>query len=384
MRVTSVRNLERLATLQSHWERWQNDPNSDFAHFGLVCRLRPEVECPHVIVVERDGEPRAILAARLERTVFSPRIGYLEPVKLPATVLSVIYRGVLGDVDREVSDKIVAHVWSLLSAGEADAAAFHFLPESSPLLTALRERTSPLWCERTLAWNTHWRMAIPSVGSFLEKVRSKHRSWIKKKQRELESAHPDRITWRWLREFGDIPGLCRLLEEVAARTYQRELGAGFMDDEDHRQRFALFASRGQLRVQLLEIDAKAGAFWIGAVYAGVFHSWETGYLPELRPYEPGTLVFVRMMDALIQEGVRTFDFGLGDAFYKQRFGDESWREATVRLFAPTARGTALRASLGLVGSLDRMGRRLVAKFGVLDRLKTEWRRRLVRRANSER
>ena len=51
----------------------------------------------------------------------------------------------------------------------------------------------------------------------------------------------------------------------------------------------------------------------------------TGYDPDLREYVPGTLVLFRLVDELIREGVRKFDFGLGDAHYKQRYGDESWR-----------------------------------------------------------
>ena len=65
-------------------------------------------------------------------------------------------------------------------------------------------------------------------------------------------------------------------------------------------------------------------------------------------YEVGTLIFIRMNDELAREGVRKLDFGIGDALYKQRFGDQSWREATVWLFAPTAKGMALRSILRIV------------------------------------
>ena len=109
--------------------------------------------------------------------------------------------------------------------------------------------------------------------------------------------------------FDDIASLCTRLDGVAGRTYQRGLGAGFFDNEEYRQRFALFARRGQLRVELLEIDGIARAFWFGIVYDGVFHSSETGYDPELREYEVGTLMFIRMSDELAREGVSRLDFG---------------------------------------------------------------------------
>lgn len=180
-----------------------------------------------------------------------------------------------------------------------------------------------------------------------------------------------------MNHFDDIPGLCARLEEVAGRTYQRGLGAGFVDNEEHRRRFALFSSRGQLRVQLLGIEDEIRAFWIGTVYKNVFHSSETGYDPDLLTFEPGTLVFVRMVDELIKEGVQKIDFGLGDAFYKQRFGDHCWQETTVHLFAPTAKGLLLRSATGFSRMFDSAGRRLLERLRLLNRFKRGWRRRLA-------
>ena len=341
------------------WEEWQNHPNSDLDHFKLVCRLRPEVECPHVTVMERDDQPCALLVSRLERTRLVPSIGYFKPIQIPAKVLTVLYQGLLGQVSEKIAEALVRHLLSLLASGEADAVAFHRL------------------CEKTSVWSEHWSMALPEEPGFLmKKMKSKHRGWIRNRQRKLESAFPGKVSWRWMNCFNDVLGLCARLEDVAARTYQRGLGAGFVDDEEHRRRFALFANRGQLRIQLLEIDRMVQAFWIGTIYKGIFHSSATGYNPDLHAYEPGTLIFLRMVDELVREGIHKLDFGLGDAFYKKRFGDHSWRETTVRLFAPTAKGSALRSVLRAAQMLDDAGRRLVQRAGVFDRLKTGWRRRM--------
>ncbi len=379
MIIKTIRSLQELETLRACWEGWQKHPNSDFAHFQLVCRLRPEVKCPHVTIVERNGKPCALLAARLERTRFVQSVGYFTPVRIPARVLTVLYQGLLGQVDEEMAEALVRHLWSLLASGEADAVSFHQLPEHSALLRALLVHGPRYLCEKRLAWSTHWEMVLPDEPGFqLKKLQSKHRSWIRGRQRKLESAFRGKVSWRWMSSFEDVPDLCARLEWVAARTYQRGLRAGFVDDEEHRQRFSLFAKRGQLRVHLLEIEGKVRAFWIGQVYRGVFHSEATGYDLELSGYEPGTLVFVRMIDELVQEGVRKLDFGLGDALYKQRFGDRFWREATMTMFAPTAKGLSLRSCLKVCSMLDSAGRRMLQRTALLDRLKTGWRRRLAR------
>ena len=380
MAIRTIINVDELESVRVCWEKWQNHPNSDLDHFKLVCHLSSEVECPHITVMEHHNQPCALLIARLEQTSFVPSIGYFKPVRIPAKILTVLYQGLLGPgrLDKEIGKTIIRYLRSFLSSGEADAVVFHNLPEHSLLLQALLLRCPRWLCEKKPAWSTHWSMALPEQPGFLlKRMKSKHRSWIRGRQKKLEAAFPSKISWRWMSHFDNVPELCARLEPVAARTYQRGLGSGFVNDKKHRQRFTLFASRNQLRVQLLEIEGTVRAFWIGTIYKGVFHSSATGYDPDLRIYEPGTLIFIRMVDELVREGIRKIDFGLGNAHYKQRFGNQCWRETTVRLFAPTTKGVALRSSLRLCAILDRAGRHLLQKTGMMDRLKTDWRRLLT-------
>jgi hypothetical protein len=378
MVIKTIRSLQELESVREYWEGWQYHPNTDFDHFKLVCKLRKEFVNPHVTVMERDGSPCALLIARMERTCFVPSIGYFKPFQIPANVLMVLYHGSLGRVDEEIGDVLIRHLWSLLTTGEADAVVFHKLPEDSPLLQALLVHGPRRWCEKKPVWSAHWETTLSQDPGFLmRKMKSKHRAVIRKIQRDLESAFPGRVSWRWISRFENIPEMCAQLEAVAARTYQRGLGTGFVNDEEHRQRYSLFASRGQLRIQLLEIEGKIRAFDIGIMYNDVFFASETGFDPDLREFSPGTLVMMQMADELVRERTRKLDFGLGDASYKRTFGDRSWRETTVQLFAPTAKGLALRSSLGIFDLLDGAGRHLMQKVGALDRLKTGWRRRLA-------
>lgn len=378
MKIGMIKTVDELESVRIDWEKWQSHPNNDFDQFKMICRLRPEVESPCVPVAERNGQLLTLLAGRLERTQFAPSIGYLKPMKMSARVMAILHQGELGQMDEETAVKLVENLWSMLSSGVADAIEFHYLSQDSPLLKALQLHRPGWFCEKTPRWSVHWEMNLLAEGTFIErKVRAKHRTSIRKKERELESVFPGKVSWRWMSCFDDVPGLSARLEEVAARAYQRGLGSGFMDNEEYRQRLALFASRGQLRVQLLEIDGRIRAFWFGYLYQGVFHLSETGYDPDLSRYEVGTLMFIRLSDELGKEGVRKLDFGIGDAHYKRRFGDRSWQEGTVWLFAPTARGVLLRSTMGLFAAVDKFGRNVIQRIGVMDRLKTGWRRRLA-------
>ena len=170
---------EELEAVRAYWERWQDHPNNDFAQFKMVCQLRPEVESPCVVVIERNGQPQALLAGRLEKTQFAPPIGYIKPVRIPAKVMAVLHEGILGQMDDEAVLESVEYLWSLLRSGVADAIEFHHLSEDSPFLNALQLHRSGWFCDPPPRWSVHWEMTLPAEGAFIEhKVRSKHRTGI--------------------------------------------------------------------------------------------------------------------------------------------------------------------------------------------------------------
>jgi hypothetical protein len=376
MTLKTIDELKGLDLVMPDWESWQHHPNSDFCHFRLVCSVRQDT-FPHVVVIEEGGSPRALVAGRIEKTCVAPTLGYLKLGRMTIRSLTVIHEGALGRLESADGARIADHWNELLRGGKVDAIVLHQVREESPLLDAAVSHISRWRRDSLLKWSVHRSMKITQEKGFLEaRMRSKHRSWVRKKLRELESSFPGRVVWTWVDRFEEVDELCREIEAIAAATYQRGLGAGFVNNAEQRQRYRLFAARRQLRVCLLKIDNKIRAFWIGIKYGDTFHSDATGYDPGIASFEPGTLLFLRMIDALVEEGTRDLDFGLGDAFYKERFADRSWRETNVRIFAPTLKGLFLCSVLKAVNFADLAARRLVEKTRLSTRLKTSWRRRL--------
>jgi len=377
MTIRTVTDFKSLEMLRSSWEGWQDHPNNDFEHFRVVCTLRKEIIHPYVIVAERGNVPVALLAGRMEKAGFSPSIGYFRPVRIPATALIFIHEGMLGQFDSETCREMEQHLRSLFASRDADTFVLYHFPETAPLFEDVLKNI-PKKALKKAEWSRHRSMNIlKEKGFLLKNMKSKHRSWILGRERKLHDAFQGRISWRWIDSFDDLPRLCEKLENVAERTYQRGLNSGFTNNEEYRRRFSLFAERGQLRVQTLSIDGTVRAFWIGIVYRGVFHSTETAYDPELKKFEVGTLLFVHLVDELVREGIVKLDFGLGDAHYKKRFGSRSWKEATIHVFSKSIKGLFLETILSLFHSLDSLLRRVLTKFGFLDRLKARWRSRLT-------
>ncbi|MCE9614628.1 MAG: GNAT family N-acetyltransferase [Lentisphaerae bacterium] len=368
--------------LRAFWSRVQKHPNSDLDHFLLVCRLRPEVVGVCVLSVWDHGDCVCVVAGRISHLEIQPRIGYFKAPCVRARMLSIVHEGVLGEMDGPRAVLVVGRIREFLSDGTIDIASFNGLKEDAPLLVALGASSGETLGVSKPQWNDHWELTLPSQAGFLlQAMKSKHRTWFRKKSTELEKASNGQVVWQWHSRVDDFGHLGEQMEAVAARTYQRALGVGFRNDEEHRERLSLFASKDMFRAMLMEFQGKPAAFWYGIVYGGTFHSEATGFVRELQEFEVGTQMFVRVVDELVKEGVGRFDFGLGDAHYKKRFGDRAWREVNVRLFGATRRGNMLRVYIGGCEAVDRLLRALIQRFGLVDKLKQAWRRRLAKRTN---
>jgi hypothetical protein len=382
LEVRVYRSDSELQEVREFWSSSQAHPNSDHEHFLLVCGLRPNVTGPCVIAVWDEGKCRCLVVGRRERTTIQPTLGYARLPGVSVTAITVIHAGVIGTLEAPAAAAVASQVDELLRQGYADVAIVNSLPEEAPLWQALSARRSRY--ARRLGWSTHRELILQhEPGFLLRSMRSKHRSWVKRKERELDAAFPGKVSWLWYRDASDVSGLCAKMEMVANATYQRGLGAGFVNDTETRERLILFARRGQLRIFLVEVDGIPKAFWLGEVYRGVFHSAATGYSPDMRDFEVGTLVFLRMVDKLAEEGVARLDFGLGDAHYKERFGNRAWREATIQIFSPSIRSALLGRLLRACDYIDHLSRNAVSRLGVADQLKQIWRRRLAKKAGSQ-
>jgi CelD/BcsL family acetyltransferase involved in cellulose biosynthesis len=90
---------------------------------------------------------------------------------------------------------------------------------------------------------------------------------------------------------------------------------------------------------------------------------------------------MRMIEDLTNSKVEEIDFGFGDAFYKQRFGDQHWIESSVYIYAPTIKGILLNANRTINLIPYRYLLRLAEKNNMLQKIKRLWRDKLIRNNN---
>jgi CelD/BcsL family acetyltransferase involved in cellulose biosynthesis len=98
---------------------------------------------------------------------------------------------------------------------------------------------------------------------------------------------------------------------------------------------------GWLRFTRLEADRRPIAFHFGFAYHGTFMWYKPSFAIELARCSPGEVLLRQLLLRAIDERAHTFDFGLGDEPFKQRFASDF---QTVRNFGVYPAGAAIPPS----------------------------------------
>ena len=366
-----------LEDLREFWSQHETHPNNDLDYFLLIARMRKEVVAPFVIGLKADGTLEASLAARIEHTRQSFRLGYLSCGSVPVRKLTFVTSGVTGSLTQKTAQLALQNLTASLTERGLDFAVLHNLAIDSSLAATLRTAVPAMLRDHGARRREHWRMSLPETFDlFLARRKKKHRYWLNRLPRMLEKAFPGAVETRVFQK-GDIGPFCRDADAVGALTYQRKLGAGFTDVGESREYCKLLADRGALRGYILYLEGKPAAYWMASTHRDVLFLHSTGYDPQFRKYEVGTILFLSLIRDACGTELKKVDFGLGTADYKERFGDEMWLEQDYYLFRNSPRGWLMNLLISGSQCTDQLARWVLSQSGPIGRVKRWWRQRLV-------
>jgi hypothetical protein len=378
VRVATVRTLDELEALRDEWlPLIASSITTHPDYYRAVIETEPQVEAPYVLTVRRDGRLEAMLLARYERIPLPCKLGYRTVYAPHVRSITVIYEGYLGNVE-EHGPRLVSELRSAIDRGVADVLLFRHLNTDHPLHRAATEGGGLLSRQRLGRKMICWERTLPPtydefLGSLSKSTRSGLTRYIKKLDRDFDG----RLETRRFRTPDELDDYFRDAELVAAKSYQRGLGAGVSDNPRQRRRATVAAEHGWFRAHMLYLDGAPIAFCGGEGFRERFRYGIPAYDPEYSDYRVGNYVLMKLVEDLCDDPELTLlDFGFGDAEYKRRFGDRSWLEEDVLIYARRLRPAfinVVRTSfLGLNSAALALGKRT----GVLSRIKNWWRSRL--------
>jgi hypothetical protein len=376
--VRILRSITELEEVRQVWESWPGYRDSEMDSYLTFLQSNPGTVRPHVVVVEREGRPDAILVGRLDRGHVRCQFGYLN-LNLPAQILCFVYGAFRGNPSKENCELIVSSVLQSLSDRQADLAYMNFLREGSELCTLAQARPGLLSRDYIRITQPHFSVTLPaSVEEFYGGLSSGARWQAKSKQKKLLKEFGSNVKVRCFRDVSELDDMIQDVERIARKSYQRGLGIGFVDTPATRNDLRLKAEQSRLRGYVLYLGGEPCAFWIGDINRGTFESDDLAYDAAFGRHSPGMFLILRVIEGFCaghREGVTAVDFNLGHAQYKQVLSNQEWRETSIHIFAPTIKGISLNLARSVIVGTDLIVKKALTRTNLLQRVKKAWRNR---------
>jgi len=128
--VTIAKTVEQVESLRQIWQDMQkSEPypviNVDIDRYLSVNQARGDSKAkPYIVLVTEDGKPVAMLVGRIQKMPLKLKIGYKTLVKPKLKGISVVYGGVLGQPDEQISSLLIRELMKILRKRQIDVISF--------------------------------------------------------------------------------------------------------------------------------------------------------------------------------------------------------------------------------------------------------------------
>jgi Acetyltransferase (GNAT) domain len=207
-----------------------------------------------------------------------------------------------------------------------------------------------------------WRIELPPVEEdYWKTFSSRTRRAFRSKLKKLGATRLERVT-----TLEQVPDFLRSAHAISQQSWQtRRFGLRIRDDEAELQTFSVLAQQGFLRSYLWWIGEKPAAFAICTQHRGYFRYEEIAYCAEFSRQSPGEIMLQQIVEDLYRhDPPLCFDFGGGDAEYKQRFGNHESQGLNLLLMPASWRSSFLLSYLHGCRRLRKTGREVVKSAGL--------------------
>ena len=381
-RVVVARTVDEVESLRKIWETaGVSDLDSDIDYFLTVVRYGSFVVRPHVVLIRHPGRPVLMAIARLEQLVIPLSVGYRTLLRPQLRAIVVTFGGLVGIAGTDDERVLVNELRRPLDTGEADMLVLRKIDAAGTLRDLVIEGVG--WFRRSHAQpaTRRWVASVPeSFDTFLSGRSTKTRQTLRRQDRNLVRKYGEDLRLRRFEYSGEMAELCRDMEAVASKTYQRGLGAAYSGSPLDLGLIELGLRRGWFRTWMLYIRDRPVAFWQGTTYAGTFTTGTPGFDPDHTKDSVGRYTMLRMVEDLCaDDDVTRWDFGHGDAEYKAAFGVPERIESDVFMLRRGLRPVTVNLVATTLSLVNGWGRSLAEETNWGRQLKRAWRSRMAGR-----
>jgi hypothetical protein len=376
--------FEQIENLRPVWEKlYANESrpiiNADIDRYLSVVKAIGEDAKPYVMVLKQNGQAAVMMIGRIEKHQLRLKLGYKNLFSPSLNSLTIIYGGILGQPSQAVCVLLVNKLIEILHHHEVDVVYFNNMRTDSHIYQLSRKIPGILCRGYFPKIEPHWQTELPASPEVLyESFSRKRKKEWKRLSRRLEDA-AGTIDVKSCCDESQVDLFAATASKISAMTYKDALGVGVKDTSRMRTLLIQAAQADRWRAYVLYAGDEPCAFESGIIYGRTYFAEAIGYDPHRRSFSPGTILFVKVLEELCSNPrVDFFDYGFGNAEYKERFGTESWLEAPVYIFAPGFYPILINMLHSITMGINIGLEYLLNKIGFVGRIKQSWRNLLVK------
>jgi hypothetical protein len=369
--LTTEADFERV---RSRWEELRQKalrPSLEQHPDWLALEVASKPGARAVAIALYDGSDLVGLAPFLLRPwEWQCRVAYTRVASFPVRLLDLCGQGFVGVESVEAAEALLLAL--ARSDLPFDLLYLEDLPTGSPLAHVLRDSTNDgLWRYAPGGPRAHWLIKLaPTFEQYLTKFSGRRRSTLRNANRRIDK-HAKEATWiERITEPAQVPAFLAHVKRVSSVSWQgTRLQQVVEDDERERKKLAQQAERGWLRCYLLRSGENAVAFAIAEQVDGVFTYERIGYDPAWSNFRPGGVLLYRILEDLhAHDRPIWFDFGTGDAAYKQFWGTETYNAVDMYVLRPTPYMGLVRTVKWSLGTAENVARQSIDRLGLRARV----------------
>jgi hypothetical protein len=371
--VRVLRSLSELEEIRESWEAWSGHRDSDIDFFSEIVKSNPCTIRPHVIVAYSDGKPDGVLIGRIDSTELLLKIGYWRIPTPRVRLLTFVIGAHRGNSSLGTNELLFREALNSLQRKEAEAVRVDFVRSDSVLHHCARSLPGISGRDYGAVSTPHWIMELPTTYEEIMRALSGDlRNQIRRKAKKIQSKFSN-LSVRCFEKPEELEAMLHDVETVAAKSYQRGLEVGFLDNQTTRRALSSQLAKGRYLGYALYLQEKPAAFWLGSFLDSVFYSDFLAFDPAFSEHSPGTYLQTKVLEDLVVRRAARIDFGPGDARYKAQLGTTCYEEITLYAFPPTFNGVVLNLLRTLITLGNKAAKTVAQRLGVLPRMRKAFR-----------
>jgi len=382
-----IQTLDQVESIRSIWEGMQEKElypvvNADIDRYLSVIHSSERKISPFIVLLKNSGRPQAMIIGRLEQLTIPFRIGYKALFKSRINAMTIVHGGILGQPRGDMSCVLIRKLMEVLQQQGVDVLYFNHLNVESSFYKRICASQNIMRRNSFSETETHWKMAIPqSIDAFYACRSKKHRKHLRQYQNKLEKAYPGQVKVCLYTQPRDVDRAITDAARISRHAYQSAMEVGFIGSSQKCTMLSAAAAKGWFRGYILYINEEPVAFRFALKYGRVYFGDGIGYDMKWKDFRVGTILFIKVLEQLcLEKTIDYYDFGFGDAEYKNSYGDECWEEATATyIYSPRGYPLLINLVQNINSTIVLVLSWLFQKTRLFAFIKRQWRRKLKKR-----